>query len=261
MPDQNETRNKHFILKGFTETKRFIPPRKPFKPPPSPERDRRRHGTALLGQVRNLKPVMETARRVQEEAGFEGGFGLQVEFEGFQDIELAIDSLARERSGIELLNARHDGQRTFATVFVPDGKLLHFENLIRDYLNEKRDRAGRIRDHKKLVNTIQQIRTASLRALWTDDPEVFPKTDEGSFWWEVWLPVRKDRKATIDMFCRHAEALGFQVAAGELEFPERTVLLVHGSAGQMTSSMMTLNSIAELRRAKETSEFFDSLPP
>ena len=44
--------------------------------------------------------------------------------EGFQDIELAIDSLARERSGIELLNARHDGQRTFATVFVPDGKLL-----------------------------------------------------------------------------------------------------------------------------------------
>ncbi len=51
------------------------------------------------------------------------------------------------------------------------------------------------------------------------------------------------------------------MAPGELEFPERTVLLVYTSAGQMKRSMTTLNSIAELRRAKETAEFFRSLPP
>ena len=33
------------------------------------------------------------------------------------------------------------------TVFVPDGKLDHFERLIREYLEEARDRAGRARDH------------------------------------------------------------------------------------------------------------------
>jgi hypothetical protein len=215
----------------------------------------------LLGQITALKPVLETACKMQEDVRFEGGFGLQVEFESFPDIGLAFESLSRENQGIELFNVRHDEQRTYATVFVPDGKLGHFENLIRDYLDEKRDRRGRAHDHKALVNTIQRIRAASLRALWTDDPEVFPVTDDETFWWEVWLPIRADRYATVANFHRLAESLGFPVAPGELEFPERTVLLVRTSAGAMRRSMMILNSIAELRRAKETAEFFDSLPP
>lgn len=260
MPDQKDIKNKHFILEGFTKTERFIPPRRKVRKTSIPEQDRCRHGAVLLGQIEALKPALEIARKAQEDAGLEGGFGLQVEFESFPDIELAFESLARERSGIELLNARHDGQRTYATVFVPDGKLAHFENRIRDYLDEKRNRAGQVRDHKNLINAIQQIRAASLRALWTDDPVVFPETDDESFWWEVWLPIRTDRSTSIETFRRLAEAQGFQVAPGELEFPERTVLLIHGSAGEMARSMMTLNSIAELRRAKETAEFFDALP-
>ena len=101
------------------------------------------NGTAVATARRCLvrsglsSPVLETARRTQEDVGFEGGFGLQVEFEGFPDIELAFESLARENQGIELFNVRHDEQRTYATVFVPDGKLGHFENLIRDYLDRK----------------------------------------------------------------------------------------------------------------------------
>ena len=66
----------------------------------------------------------------------EDGLGPQVEFESFPDIELAFESLARERSGIELLNVRQEDNRTHATVFVPDGKLDHFERLVRDYLAE-----------------------------------------------------------------------------------------------------------------------------
>ena len=58
-----------------------------------------------------------------------------------------------------------------------------------------------------------------------------------------------------------AEKIGFQVASAELEFPERTVLLTHGTKGQMKNSVMLLNHVAELRRAKETAEFFDSLLP
>ena len=69
MSDQNKIRNKHLILKGFTETERFKRPRRKIEPPPIPGRDRHRHGMALLGQIENLRPVMETARRVQEEAG------------------------------------------------------------------------------------------------------------------------------------------------------------------------------------------------
>ena len=49
------------------------------------------------------------------------------------------------------------------------------------------------------------------------------------------------------------------VALGELIFPERTVLMVRASVEEMQRSMVTLNSIAELRRPKETADFFDSL--
>ena len=52
-----------------------------------------------------------------------------------------------------------------------------------------------------------------------------------------------------------------RLAKGELRFPERTVLLARASVEQMRASMVTLNSIAELRRPKETAEFFDSLLP
>jgi hypothetical protein len=261
MPDQSQRKRHHFILEGFAKTERFSRPWQKIERVPVPERDRRRHGKALLGQIAALKPVLETARRTQEDVGFEGGFGLQVEFESFPDIELAFESLSRENQGIELFNVRHDEQRTYATVFVPDGKLSHFEKLIQDYLDERHDRAGRIRDHKSLVNTIQRIRAASLLALWTDDLGVFPETDDETFWWEVWLPIRADRSATIANFQRLSESLGFQVAPGVVEFPERSVLLVRTSAAEMGRSMMMLNSIAELRRAKETAEYFDSLSP
>ena len=65
----------------------------------------------------------------QQAVGLVDGLGIQVEFESFPDIELAFESLARERSGIELQNVRHEESRTHATVFVPDGKLAHFERL------------------------------------------------------------------------------------------------------------------------------------
>ena len=50
-----------------------------------------------------------------------------------------------------------------------------------------------------------------------------------------------------------------RMAPGEVSFPERTVLLTYASVDQMRRSMVTLNSIAELRRAKETADFVDSL--
>ncbi len=78
MADKNKQKKRHFILDGFVETERFSRPWQRIERVPVPERDRRRHGTALLGQIEALKPVLENARRTQEDVGFEGGFGLQV---------------------------------------------------------------------------------------------------------------------------------------------------------------------------------------
>ena len=45
---------------------------------------------------------------------------------------------------------------------MPDGKLDHFENLIRDYLAEKRDSIGRARDNRRLIDAIRHIRAVGL---------------------------------------------------------------------------------------------------
>ncbi len=250
----------HFLLEGVTETEAYRYPGGGDGGSAIPERDRVRHGGALRGQIEGLRGEAESAREAQQVAGMEDGPGLQVEFESFPDVELAFESLARERSGIELSNIRHEDNRTLATVFVPDGKLVIFENLISAYLDESRDTKTGPRNHK-LLNAISAIRMASLQALWTDAADEFPSVDEGLVWWEVWLPARRDRRATMEWFRERAEAQGMRVAQGELIFPERTVLLARASVEQMRHSMVTLNSIAELRRPKETAEFFDSLPP
>ena len=191
----------------------------------------------------------------------EDGLGLQVEFESFPELELAFQSLARANQGIELLNVRHEDKITRATVFVPDGKLDHFEDLIVAYLERRKDSLERPRDNRRLLDAIRQIRAASLRELWTDDDDAFPASGDDPVWWEVWLPVRKDREALVSAFRDRAGLQDIRLAKGELRFPERTVLLARASVEQMRASMVTLNNIAELRRPKETAEFFDSMPP
>ena len=260
MAEQDGQRKRHFILKGTAETEPFHSPQQGGGGASVPDRNRSQHSAALMRQLEALRPHLLNAREAQKAGGMEEGFGLQVEFESFPDIGLAFESLAREQSGIELLNVHHDEQQTLATVFVPDGKLDTFEKLIQAYLDESKDTKNGPKN-RKLLNAIAEIRAATLNALWTDDPAVLPAADEETLWWEVWLPLRGDRAATTGRFKQMANGLGFQLAPGELQFPERTVLLAYGSVAQMKQSVLTLNSIAELRLAKETAEFFDALPP
>lgn len=260
MAQQDDQKRKHFILSGTAEAEQFRSKSGGGGGSVVPDQNRIQHGAALLRQLQDLAPDIQSARIAQEAAGLEAGFGLQVAFESFPDVELAFESLGRTPSGIELLNVRFEDGRTLATVFVPDGKLGVFEGLISAYLDESRDGKKRPRN-SALLNTIAEIRAATLEELWTDDASALPRSDDEAFWWEVWLPVRDDRTAVTSGFKRLARGLDFRIAEGELQFPERTVLLVYGSAGQMKRSVLTLNSIAELRRAKDTAEFFDSLRP
>ena len=260
MAEEADGLRRHFILDGVTETEPYrYPGSGGGDPSEIPARNRARHGAELQRQIGVLRGVAENAREEQQVAGMEDGLGLQVEFESFPDIELAFESLARDHWGIELLNVRHEDSRAHATVFVPDGKLDHFERLIREYLAQARNKAGRLRDNQRLIDAIREIRAASLRVLRTDSTDEFPTPDDGAVWWEVWLPVRRNRRATVAAFRERAGAQGMELAQGELNFPERTVVMARAAVGQMERSMVTLNSIAELRRPKETADFFDSL--
>ncbi|WP_235668346.1 S8 family peptidase [Pseudomonas coronafaciens] len=219
------------------------------------------HGNALREQLQQLRPVAEQAKEEQAALGIQDGVGLRVQFESFDDIKLAFESLANKPNGIELLNYKEEGEKGFATVFVPDGKLDYFERVIIEYLDDRKGSTGRSLDHKALVNTIQSIHVAQLEALWTDAPAFFPTDENEIIWWEAWLPVRDNRDLVAAGFMQAAQLLGIRVLEGRLNFPERTVLTIQCSKAQLQQSVLTLNSIAELRRAKETADFFDSFTP
>ena len=225
-----------------------------------PQLDRAQHGAALRGQLQALQPLANAARQRQEEIGLEAGLGLQIQFLSRPDADLAFERLAAEGKGkgIELLSVQeHDNKAVLANVFVPDGQLQHFERLVAEYLEEKTDRNGNPRDNKKLLNTIGSIRAAAIQGLWTDSPDLLPANPEEAFWWEVW--VRRGRDAdvsAVDYFRRLAAMSQCQVSDAVVDFPERSVVVMYGSQQQLSQSVMALNCVAELRRAKDTAEFF-----
>lgn len=251
----------HFILSGTCIAERFRSVGSGPRPKPLPNLDRTSHGRALLGRLSSLREDAAVAKSAQEAAGLDAGFGLQIEFRSFPDVELAFESLPRTKEGIELLNVKREGTCTSATVFVPDGKLNHFEKIISEYVEEKKDRNGNPRDHKALVNTIEDVRAAAFDALWTDSQESLPESDDEEIWWEIWLPVLGDRQATTSRFRKVAALSNLQVSDAEIVFPDRTVVLMCGSRASIKGAGMVLNSIAEIRRGKETAEFFDGLTP
>lgn len=267
MPDQTHGKRRHLLLKNTSTAQTFTAPSRGGRGSQAiPAPDRAKHGANLQAQLFALKPVAQQVVSTQQEQGLEGGLGLQVEFAGMADIALAFESLGYEagknpQKKIEVLSVRVEDGTTYANVFVPDGKLAHFEKYVADYLADRKKANGDSFDHHALLNTISSIRRAGIRAMWTDDPALLPVDTSEPFWWEVWLPVRGNRNAVVADFRKLAVLAQCQVSEHQLNFPERTVVLMYGSQQQFAASVMTLNCVAELRRAKETAEFFDGMTP
>lgn len=266
MPDRPFDRRPHLVLANTSTAQAFTAPSSGGGSSAVPVLNRAQHGNALKAQLVALQPIAQQAVAAQKEQGLESGLGVQVQFVGQPDVALAFESLGYEvgkdaQRKIEVLSVRVDGDTTYANVFVPDGKLAHFEKYVEDYLGERKNIRGDALDHRALLNTISAIRRAEVRALWTDDPALLPKDAAEAFWWEVWLPVRGDRQAVIADFRKLAALAQCQVSEHHISFPERTVVVMFGSEQQFSTSVMTLNCVAELRRAKETAAFFDAMEP
>ncbi|MCF6256054.1 MAG: S8 family peptidase [Gammaproteobacteria bacterium] len=225
-----------------------------------PEKNRQQHGSRLLGQLQQIQTDQQELKTEASDYPLESVIGIQIEFESFPDIALAVESLANETHKIELLNVTHRNDTTFATIFVPEGKLSAFEKKLRDYLSEKKNKNGGAIDNRPLIDAIRSFRVAALEALWTDDIDQLPEDSEQSFWWEVWLPVRGNRQGVLHDFTLLASAIEIEVSPQSLHFPENSVLLAKGNRRQFSQSGLLLNTISELRKAKETAAFFDEIP-
>jgi Subtilase family len=267
MPDQTHDKRPHLVLTNTSKAQPFTAPSAGGGGAPEVLKpDRAQHGAALQAQLLALKPIAKQAFDIQTEQGLQSGLGLQIQFVGLPDVALAFESLGDERGRnpaqqIEVLSVRVDGNSTVANVFVPDGKLEHFERYVAEYLAAKTNKNGSLTDHGTLLNAIASIRSAELRALWTDEPMLLPQDLTEQFWWEVWMPVRGRRNEVVEDFRKLAALAECQVSEHQINFPERTVVLMFGSQQQLSQSVLTLNCVAELRRAKDTAEFFDGMAP
>lgn len=94
------------------------------------------------------------------------------------------------------------GNHVLATVFVPEGKLTHFEKLITEYANHRTDKNGNRLDHQTLVDAISALRVATFESVWTDTAEAMPTDDAEVIWWEAWLPLGRDVARTLGTFGR-----------------------------------------------------------
>ncbi len=221
----------------------------------TPARNRQAHAEQLIDQIQQIQSQEPAIIDLQKAFGLDVCNGIYLAFESEPDFELKFPSLEYQRSGIELCSVKQVGQQTIATIFVPEGKLTHFLKKISQYQLENTSKNQP--RHKDLVDGITAIKLAAMDALWTDEPELMPNAGE-SIWWEVWL--RRSDKIDYEAFVRdHASQLDLKVSAESIHFLDRTIVLIFGTREQISHSIHLLGSIAEIRKAKDTADFFTGM--
>lgn len=198
--------------------------------------------------------------------GLDADESICLEFVGEAGYELAVNSLENAGQGIELLMVHQRDNIASATVYVPPDKVDYFIRRVEQYLEEHTS-TGRPK-HQKLVEGISDIRMALLEAFWSDVPTLMPRS-RVEVWWEVWLrrgnslenPASDAHEDIFTLFRNYAARAGLGLGDERtiLRFPERLVLLVHGTLEQMARSVEVLNCIAELRLAHVRVEDFLAL--
>ncbi len=227
--------------------------------PPAPI-DRQAHGTGLAAAARAAEQEGAVRRGALDVTPVSEG--LYLTFQSWPGFELDLQSFepltgkARpELMAVQLVEI-DDKPTQIATVLVPEGGLTRFLEKFEEYATQDTPKGSP--KHASFVERISTLRLATIEALWTDPPELFPEPDD-VVWWEVWL--RRSDGHELERLAAFAEASAFEVAERLLVFDTRTIVLVKASAGQLASALDIIDDLAELRSARTASQFFDQLGP
>jgi hypothetical protein len=175
-----------------------------------------------------------------------------LEFESEPGFDQFLDRV--DKKWVKLLNVRRgEDNVTMALVHVQEGKLHALETMLHEY-GEMVTPKGEPR-HRPFFDTVHDLRAAALRSFWTDASDQFPAETQ-AIWWEVWL--RGDVAGALEQFREVATYLGLDISSEVLQFPDRIVTSVFGTPDQLTESIELLDTVAELRRLKESPEFYVS---
>lgn len=145
-------------------------------------------------------------------------------------------------------------------VYLDKKAISNFLKKIDQYLNEftpkSKDKENPTPKNNPLISNIADIKAATLRSFWQEPEIPFPEQEEIT-WWEVWLDKRIEN--TKNSHLSILAKTGLQIGQQWIDFPEHTVGLIKASAQQLSETLLYTDSLSELRKPRETAEFFTNL--
>lgn len=250
---------RHLVVSTPPSTEEYRRHARNVTVPPLPEPlDRGRHARELRAALVNAERESQESRQSVDIQVHGATPGLYIQFESPPGVELKLESLEDKRQGIEVVAVRtlEEPPVQLATVFVPDGALKHFVKRFEKYESEKTKKGEPW--HKDMVDRIAALQRATLRALWTDEANQYPREDQ-PIWWEAWLRRHDGRE--LERLREFAQVVGLDLGERRLAFQDRIIVLVRGTARQLAGSLDVLNDVAEVRKAKESAAFFVDASP
>jgi hypothetical protein len=226
-----------------------------------PPRNRAEHAEYLQNRLAQAWSESES----EFVAGHAERHGVYLEFRSQAGCTLITKSLEDMRSKqVRLCNIRTEHEQVvndttravdqqeviYATVFVSNEKRKFFLDKIVQYATKDLE-SGKPKNND-LINSIEDLRKALLVSFWQDASALIP--NEEPQWCEVWLSSE-----TTDVELRFVsllDRLGIVYRQGKIQFPERTVKLVHTNRNQLENLILHSDDIAEFRKAKETADFW-----
>lgn len=166
-----------------------------------------------------------------------------------------LEAMTDKQAGIRVKANEKPGGKVRATIDCPAAEADRLVAAVSPFATVKKA----ARKNEPLVRSIAAVRLAMVDDFWQDAG--LPPPRSTPMWWEVWLHGRRANAAErFDRFRQIATPLGVRIGSRFIAFPESVVLVAYSTAEQFSASIDLLTMLSELRRAKELSTPYVSLP-
>lgn len=259
MPEPNEFK-RHLVFSGRTTSERYTSPLSGGGEFGIKQRNPSEHGQVIKEKLVEIKDRQNNLQQSPPPEGFIREDIVYLDFLSDLNFELAFDSFEDNRSGnYHLLSSlKEENNQYRALVAVKSKGLSALIKKVEAY-STKFTKKGNPQ-HAKLISNISDIRLASLRSFWNEPTIEFPSAQD-IIWWEIWLrrenfqtDENEDQKVITQL-----TAAGANIGNRRLIMPEHIIRLVKGTYEQLSSSLLLLDNLAEIRKAKDTAQFFTDL--
>lgn len=132
------------------------------------------------------------------------------------------------------------------------------EKFLHEYTPKSRDTANPKPQFNTLISNIGDIEAATLRSFWQESQFPFPESEQ-EVWWEIWIDNKDIVGKEVDYLNEICVPYGIQIGDKWIRFPEHSIGLIKGTPEMLSLSVLYCNKLAELRKPKDTSDFFTEL--